>query len=114
MTTPRSPEEVFAHHGQALTAGNVEEIIADYSDDAIVIAGGEVARGRDGARDVFTRLLEQVPQAVWDVRPVFAEDVLYLEWSARSGTRQLDGVDTFVFRDGQIRVQTLWHIVRSE
>ena len=114
MAASRSPEEVFAHHGQVLTAGDVEGIVADYSDDAIVIAEGKVAHGKEGARDVFTRLLEQVPQAVWGVRPVFAEDVLYLEWSARSGTRQLEGVDTFVFRDGQIRVQTLWHTLRTE
>src|SRR6266567_3962477 len=111
MTTTRSPEDVFAHHGQVLTAGDIEGLVSDYSDDAILIVGGDVLRGRDGARDVFTRLLQEAPQAVWDVKPVFAEDVLYLEWTARSGSRQLDGIDTFVFRDGQIRVQTVRYTV---
>jgi hypothetical protein len=89
MTTNRSPEDVFAQHAQALMAGDLEEIISDYSDDAILIVGGKVSRSRHGARDVFTQLLQEAPQATWEVEPVFAEDVLYLEWRARSGSRQL-------------------------
>ena len=35
-------------------------------------------------------------------------DVLFLEWAADAArTRVEDGIDTFVFRDGMIRVQTL-------
>ncbi|HZY00765.1 MAG TPA: hypothetical protein VFE92_14935 [Dermatophilaceae bacterium] len=34
MTT-RTPEEVFAHHGRSLGAENLEEIVADYAEDAI-------------------------------------------------------------------------------
>jgi hypothetical protein len=114
MTTTRSPEDVFAHHAQALMAGDVEEIISDYSDDAILIVGSKVSRGRDGARDVFTQLLQEAPQAIWEVEPVFAEDVLYLEWRARSGSRQLDGIDTFIFGDGRIRVQTVRYTVQGD
>jgi hypothetical protein len=33
----RTPEEVFSHHAQALGAGDLDEIVADYSDDAIFI-----------------------------------------------------------------------------
>jgi len=54
----RTPEEVFKHHAQALGAGDLEGIVADYADDA-------------------------------------------------GATRVDDGIDTFVFRDGQIRVQTV-------
>ena len=28
----RTPEEVFAHHAQALGAGDLDEIVADYAD----------------------------------------------------------------------------------
>ena len=35
-------------------------------------------------------------------------DVLFIEWTAKSSaTRVEDGIDTFVFRDGLIRVQTV-------
>ena len=31
----RTPEEVFAHHAQALGAGDLDKIVADYADDAV-------------------------------------------------------------------------------
>jgi hypothetical protein len=38
--------------------------------------------------------------------------VLYLEWRATSGSADLDdGVDTFVFKDGKIAVQTVRYTV---
>ena len=64
MADTRSPQEVFGHHGQALGAEDLDEIVADYSDDAVLITPEGVQRGKDG-------------------------------------------IDTFVFRDGLIRVQTV-------
>ena len=107
MTT-RTPEEVFAHHGQALGAEDLEDIVADYSDDAILVVQKQVYRGKDGARRVFTQLLSDMPQAQWELDTVFADDVLYLEWKATGGGRRVeDGIDTFIFRDGMIRLQTI-------
>ena len=104
----RTPEEVFAHHGSALGAEDLEEIVADYADDAILVVQKKVYRGKDGAREVFTQLLQDVPQAEWQLETVFADDVLYLEWQATGGGRKVeDGIDTFIFRDGMIRVQTV-------
>ena len=112
MTT-RTPEEVFAHHGQALGAEDLEDIVADYSDDAILVVQKKVYRGKDGARQVFTQLLGDVPQATWDLDTMFADDVLYLEWNATGGGRKIvHAVDTFIFRDGQIRVQTVDYTVQ--
>ena len=105
----RSPQEVFAHHAQALGAGDLDEIVADYADDAVVISPTGVLRGADGVRTAFTQLLADVPNATWDLpTQIYEGDVLFLEWTADAGaTRVDDGVDTFVFRDGMIRVQTL-------
>ncbi len=109
----RTPEEVFAHHGQALGAEDLEEILADYADDAVLIVQRKVYRGREGAREVFTQLLADVPQAQWELDRTFAEDVLYLEWKATSTERKVeDGIDTFVFADGMIRVQTVVYTVQ--
>jgi ketosteroid isomerase-like protein len=109
----RTPEEVFAHHGQALGAENLEEILADYSDDAILISQRQVYRGKDGARQVFTQLLADVPQAEWALDTTFADDVLYLEWKATGAGRKVeDGIDTFIFSDGMIRVQTVVYTVQ--
>ena len=109
MAATRSPQEVFAHHAQALGAEDLEEIVADYSDDAIFITPAGVLRGKDGIRQAFTKLLGEVPQATWDLKTtIYEDDILFLEWSAEGGGNRIqDAVDTFVFRDGLIRVQTV-------
>ena len=64
----RTPQEVFAHHAQALGAGDLDEIVADYSDDGVFISPAGVLRGKDGIRAAFTRLLADVPDARWDLK----------------------------------------------
>lgn len=105
----RTPQEVFAHHGQALAAGDLDEIVADYADDSVVITSSGVARGKDDIRKVFVKLLDDLPNAAWDLKNLtFDGDVLFLEWAAESATNRVDdGVDTFVFRDGMIWAQTV-------
>ena len=110
----RSPQEVFAHHVQALGAGDLDEIVADYADDAVFITPSGVLRGKEGIRTAFTQLLADVPNAAWDLpTQIYDGDVLFLEWTADAGaTRVDDGIDTFVFRDGQITVQTVRYTVQ--
>jgi hypothetical protein len=68
MAATRSPQEVFSHHAQALGAEDPDEIVADYSEDAIFITPAGVLRGKDGIRQAFTKLLGEVPQATWDLK----------------------------------------------
>jgi len=109
MSGTRTPQEVFAHHGKALAAGDLDEIAADYADDSVVLTAAGAARGKDGVREVFVKLLDDLPDASWDLRTqVFDGDILFLEWAADSVINRVDdGVDTFVFRDGMIWVQTV-------
>ena len=105
----RTPEEVFAHHAQVLGAGDLEGIVSDYTDDAVFITPAGVLRGKDGIRQAFTKLLSDVPSAAWELpTQIYEGDILLLEWKAESArTRVEDGIDTFVFRDGLIHVQTV-------
>ena len=105
----RTPQEVFAHHGKALASGDLDEIVADYTDDSVLITPAGAARGTDGIRQAFAKLLDDLPNASWDLKTqIFEGDVLFLEWAADSATNRVDdGVDTFVFRDGSIWAQTV-------
>jgi ketosteroid isomerase-like protein len=105
----RSPQEVFQHHAEVLIAGDLEGIVEDYADDAVFISPAGVLRGKDGVREAFTKLLADVPDADWSVpTQIFEGDVLFIEWSAKSANSFVeDGIDTFVFRDGEIVVQTV-------
>ena len=53
-------------------------------------------------------LLNELPNAKWEVpTTIFEGDLLFIEWKADAGsTRVEDGVDTFLFREGEIRAQT--------
>ena len=82
MAAMRSPR-VFGHHPQALGAEDLEEIVADYSNDAIFITPAGVQRGKDGIHQAFAKLLGEVPQATWDIKTtIYEDDILLLEWGA--------------------------------
>jgi ketosteroid isomerase-like protein len=106
---PRTPQEIWQHHAGALMAGDVDEILADYTDESTLITPQGVVRGTAGIRAFFTDVLRELPDAGFEV-PVqlFDGDVLFITWSATSKkSRVSDGVDTFVFGDDGIRVQTV-------
>ena len=111
----RTPQEVFDHHGQALMAGDLDGIVSDYAEDAVFITPAGVLRGKDGVRQGFVKLLDDLPSADWELPTMlFEDDVLLLEWKAESArTKAEDGLDTFVFRDGLIRVQTVRYTLVS-
>ena len=105
----RTPQEIFQHHASALMAGDIDEIVADYTEEAVFITPRGVLRGKAGAREGFTTLLADVPSADWEVpTQIFEGNVLFIEWRAVSTkARVSDGVDTFVFSEDGIRVQTV-------
>lgn len=111
----RTPQQIFQHHAQSVGAGDLEGIVSDYSDDAVFISTDGIKRGKTGVREAFARLLADLPKASWDLRTeLFGEDSLFLEWKARSNkTYADDGVDTFVFRDGFIRLQTVRYTLKK-
>jgi ketosteroid isomerase-like protein len=111
----RTPQEIFQHHAEVLVAGDLEGIVSDYSEDAVFITPAGVLRGKDGVREGFTKLLADVPNAEWDVpTQIFEGDVLFIEWTAKAASsRADDGVDTFIFRDGQIVLQTVRYTVQT-
>lgn len=111
-----TPEEVVAHHVKALGAGDVDQIVADYADDAVFITSSGILRGKEGVRAGFTQLLTDLPNASWTLKTqIFHGDLLFLEWAADSAATDCDdGVDTFVFRDGLIRAQTARYSLRDK
>jgi len=115
-TSVRTPQEVFQHHVEALGAEDLDGIVSDYADDAIFITPDGILRGKDGVRKGFEKLLSDVPGARWELPTMlFEDDILLLEWKAESEkVKADDGIDTFVFRDGLIRVQTVRYTLTAK
>ena len=45
-TSVRTPQEVFQHHAEVLIAGDLEGIVADYSEDAVFITRPECSMAK--------------------------------------------------------------------
>jgi hypothetical protein len=106
----RTPQQVAAHHGQAMKAEDLDALLQDYAETACLITADAVTRGKEGIRTFFARFYQLLPRAQWKVtsKATFADNLLLLEWTADSATgRVSDGVDTVVFQDGLIHDQTI-------
>lgn len=104
----RTPEEIFAHHSQALGTENLEALVLDYADNAFLIFGSDVLRGKEAIRTFFANFFQTLPKAQWGFKTTFVEDILSLEWTCDSPEGSVsDGVDTFAFQNGLIRAQTI-------
>jgi len=111
----RTPQEIFQHHAETLIAGDLEGIVSDYADDAVILSPGGVKKGKAGVRETFVNLLADLPKADWEVPTVLFEgDILFLEWKAKAEkTYADDGVDTFLFQDGKIKAQTVRYTLKK-
>ena len=104
----RTTEEVFNHHVQALVAGNLSEILVDYTENSVLITPQVVAKGKDAIRGLFEQLFKVLPGVTLSAKTVIVEEeIVFVEWTADSQLNTVpDGVDTFVIRDGYIQAQT--------
>lgn len=102
-------QEVFQRHVAAILDGDLDAIAADYSADALVLTPTGQYRGVEQIRGFYTEMSQALPDVALEARvTAFAGDALLLHWSADSAVHSVpDGVDTFVFRDGRIELQTI-------
>jgi ketosteroid isomerase-like protein len=104
----RTPQDAFAAHASALTSGDVATILEDYSDDALFLTVDGPLQGKQAIGEFFTAALGALPEAEFRMgSTVFAGDALLLQWGATSPQGKItDAVDTFVFAEGKLRLQT--------
>lgn len=98
----RGPDEVLADHLARASAGDVEgDIAANFSPRVVILTGEGILRGHDGVR--LSRLLwsgarpTRVRQPHRRVGP-YAQ----VEWHMATPGAGLQGVDTYVIRDGWV------------
>ena len=106
----RTTREVFDHHVKALNEANMDEVAFDYAEDAFFITKDDgVIRGREAIKVWFNGVLSgPLVGATFEATTLIIEgDILYLEWAGAGATHSASGVDTFLIRDNQIRVQTV-------
>ncbi len=108
IETQNTTEAVFAHHLKAVRDRDVEAIVSDYADDAILMMEGTVVRGVEQIRTHFTNAVNGVPAEVLTNIQVDQLEIegefVFLLWS--SGTMVPRAADTLCIRNGKIVMQS--------
>jgi hypothetical protein len=110
----RSAREVLEDHLNLRQQGSVElDVSRNYAEDVRHLSAEGVRVGHDGVRAAARELLARLPEPkLGQVRQLVDGEIAFIEWTAEGRDRYvLDGVETFVIRDGLIRVQTVHYTV---
>ncbi len=109
--TATTPAEIVQRHMQFAASGDVDSMMGDYADDAVVLTAGSALQGKAAIRALFTNMLAN-PAARTAIKPtkVWAEGgVGFVTWERNAGTPTADkGGDSFVVRNGKIEVQAVF------
>ena len=106
----RTTDQVVTAHLQALGARNLDAIMEDYTDDAILITPTDIFKGKEALRAFFGWALENLLTA--DVKltvnkQVAENDLAYIIWEAHSDKLNIStATDTFIVLNGKISRQT--------
>jgi ketosteroid isomerase-like protein len=100
-----SIESILEHHMEALVAGNIDEVMKDYADDAVLMtAGMGTAEGADALRTTFSMIPTEMFAGFELTETIVSGDFGIVTWKADGLSF---GTDTFVVRDGKIVAQTV-------
>lgn len=111
-TTARTTREVIDDHVRRRTVGDLDgDIRANYHPDVILLHPAGELRGHDGVRRLAHDLSRYPTSGSFRcLRLLTAEEVGVLEWDGLGGrteTLMLEGMESFIVRDGLIVAQTI-------
>ncbi|MBN1614417.1 MAG: nuclear transport factor 2 family protein [Deltaproteobacteria bacterium] len=105
----RTVEEILNNHMKAIQEANLDEILYDYAEDAVLITKDTGAvKGKDALRQFFQMLTSGLfAGGQSTVSTLIIEGSLaYVEWKLESEKHTANGVDTFVVHGDKIHAQT--------
>jgi hypothetical protein len=106
----RSTEEVFTNHLALARIGDLETDLArNFAPECVLLTGYGTFTGHAGVRQAADLLGRQLPGARFTYRTrLWHGEIAFLEWEAAAeGGMVRDGADSFLVRDGLIRVMTI-------
>jgi len=111
----RTPQEILQHHGASIGAGDLEGILADYPEDAVLITPHGTFRGTAGAREAWLKLLGDLPNPKVDLSSLVVEgELVLMKWTASSDDGRVeDGIDTMVLSPDGIRLQAVHYTLTT-
>ncbi|MFI9558726.1 nuclear transport factor 2 family protein [Nonomuraea endophytica] len=99
-------EDLFTRQLTAIADGDLEAILAQYHEDAMIVRLDRVATGPTEIRAFFTAYLELKPQ-VAEIKALQAvDDTIFYNAVMTVNNNQVNAYGTLIIRDGQIWRQT--------
>lgn len=107
---PDMTQQVLDHHWETFVANDLEGVMADYTEESVLITPDATYRGLDEIRDNFINAFETFPSdssTLTLTKSVVNQEIGYITWEAQTpGFELLFGTDTFVIKNGKIVQQT--------
>jgi ketosteroid isomerase-like protein len=107
MATTR---EILDHHLKCLGDGDLQGILADYAQDAVLFTPGGPLKGLDEIKPAFAATLREFgkPGATFTMKHLSVDgEHAYIVWTAETADNVYEmGTDTFVIREGAIVAQS--------
>jgi len=119
LRSSEQTEVILLRHWQAFGAGDVEAILADYAEDAVLITPDGVLKGSAQIRSLFAQIFANMfPPDKTELnltKQVVEGEIAYILWSGSSPYYNAPfATDTFVIRDGKIVAQTFAAQLRAK
>jgi hypothetical protein len=116
-TSTADMEAAIARHVKAVKAADVDGVMADYADDAILVSPPGLVTpagtfvGKNKVREFFVWLATPAvlpgAQSMVTTNEVVGPNTMLFRWTQFPGTpKEVKGYDIFVFRDGKVIFQT--------
>lgn len=101
--------EVVQRHLETFGAGDLEGVLADYAEDAVMFTPDDVIRGQEELRPAFEQFIAEFGQegTTFELtQETYEGEFGYINWTAETAGNVYEyGVDGFVVRDGKIVAQ---------
>lgn len=110
-------KEVLDHHWVAFKENDLEAVMADYTEESILITPDATYQGLEAIRENFVRAFKAFPkdqQPLQLNKTVVVKDVGYILWQAKTTSMELSfATDTFLIHDGKIVRQTYGGVAKT-
>ena len=110
-------QEVWDHHATGFVARDVPMVMEDFTDASVLVANGDVSRGRTEIARFFEGLFVELPKdCPFNLMNCLVLDKhVYITWTAESDSVVYEfATDTFAIEAGKITLQTIGFVKRSK
>ena len=103
-------EQILGHHLQCFGEGDLDGIMADYTEDSILFTPMGTLKGTGPIRELFNGMFAEFakPGASFEMQVQdVQDDCAFIVWNAETADNVYEvGTDTFVVREGKIARQS--------